>query len=850
VAGLRRKKARSLRRALVAAGQAVDISDPRQIDAFRKRFRRTQLWQLQAYFFTEEIPEVGFANDYTRDSMSRVGLVPAVLPDDPSERPVPLDDDTTPDGLDRDLCAQILSRLEPFPDLMGRIAAELDTAGECHVLLYEDEDDVDGECCRVLSVEELTTRDRLWVVKDEEEDTNGRVIVEAQGGAPYGAGPGASPYEPRDSERAPLRMSPGGLFRIWQPDRRWRNRPDAPMRRLLGVCDELLLLTQLVQGIARSRIAMTGRILAIADEFSLDSASPGPTEDAGDGAARDDPFIEDLMVAATAAMTDPTSAAAALPLIIRGRHDLLRDGIISIDLDRKIDEMTLALRREAIERIANGVNLPREVVLGIGATNHWNAEEIRNQAWKVHLEPRAMTIAAAITEAFYRPQLLAEGVDPEIVRRCVVGYDPTWFVGTPDLAESANEALDRFAISWEAYRRATGWDPDDAPDEDEVKLRLWIEQQKKVTERVALEGVTGEVEGTPSGPGTQPIEEATPVEETAPEKVPGTPQKTAPAPAPAAALVAAGRRRGVGQIGARLSGIERDLRARLQADANAVAARALERAGAKVRSAASRRKIAAEMEQWPVAEIPANMGRAGVQMLGLNDEELLAGALGTFGARYAMQVQRGQEAAARAAADAVDGRDIDPDDLNETMEPARNHGWQVLAAGMGLLLSRILYDPHPQAPPVGEFDAASVIPVGLIRASLNAAGGAQVPVPQTVDDVSRLVDAFRPGDRSSEGMGATGGPDMTTIFSESLGIEAVSRTWVYGDAVRSREFQPHNELDGLEFSDWDDPRLANDEDWPPVDYYIPGDHDGCMCDVEITFAEAATGEGAGTEEAA
>lgn len=836
-------------RALVAAGQAIPLDDAKLLERYKRRFRSTQVWQTQSAYFAKEVPEIGFAQDYTRDSMSRVVLLPAILPDDPSERPIPLDDGTTPTDLDRDLCTQTLSRLEPFPDLMGRTAQMLDAFGETHVVLYEDDNDVDGECVRVLSVEELFTRDGWWYVRDDEFDTQGYPLV--GDGAPSGDG-----RMPRgDKDHPPLVVPDGGFFRIWQPDATYYYRPASYMERLLGVSDELLLLTQLIRGIARSRIAMNGRILGIADEFSLTSAVPQSTEDAGDGEASVDPFIEDLLTAATAAIVDHESAAAALPIIIRGRHELLKDGIVSIDLERKIDEMTMKIRQELIERIANGVNLPREVVLGIGATNHWNAEEIRNQAWKVHLEPRAMAITAAITEAFYRPQLMAEGVDPEIVRRCVVAYDPSWFIGVPDLAESADEAFDRYAISYDAYRRAKGWDPDDAPDEDEVKVRLWIEQQQKITIREAVEAPQGvEVEGAPQGEGDQPIEDAKVPEVVAPEKVPGTPAKNAPAetapkppPAKAAAsLVASARSRRLAKLGGRLAGIERDLRTRLHAEANAVAARALEKAGAKVQAAANRKKadLATEMRTWPLAEVTANVGPAGVALLGLRDDELLAGALAGLEPRYRMLVDRAQHAAAKAAADAVDG-EVDYDTLDEALADSRSNGWKVMAAGLGLLLARALYDPHPAAPAVGEFDATSLIPVGLVRSSLNAAGGAHVGEPQSIEDISRLVDVFAPGDRS--GLGATGGPTMTNTFSASLGIETGLHEWSYGDAVRSREFEPHVELDGLEFVGWDDPALANTDSWPDVDYFIPGDHEGCQCDIVTTFTEAAGAEG---EEAA
>jgi hypothetical protein len=47
----------------------------------------------------------------------------------------------------------------------------------------------------------------------------------------------------------------------------------------------------------------------------------------------------------------------------------------------------------------------------------------------------------------------------------------------------------------------------------------------------------------------------------------------------------------------------------------------------------------------------------------------------------------------------------------------------------------------------------------------------------------------------------------------------------------ARPFEPHQELDGVTFTDWSDPVLANTGSFPAGGYYIPGDHGGCQCDV-------------------
>jgi hypothetical protein len=819
---------------LVASGRRIDVSDRALLDQYRKRQTRN-FWQSDAWALTNAVPELSYAMAYTRDAMSRVGIVPALIPDDPSLLPIPLDDDNAPDGVDAAECWSILQRLAPFPEYMGAVAQNLDIAGECHVAIVKDDDALTGERCRVFSTDELTAKGEEWYYRSD----------------------------PGDSSGTKLDVIAGNYWRIWQPNAQYSNEPWSHMIAMLGIGNELLLLTQAIKALSRSRIAMAGGYLFIPDELSLMPAtddSGAPTDDAGDGEAREDTFIEDLMAASEAALLDPESAAAVMRIIIRGPADI-GEKIKPIDLDRQIDATTLQLRGELIERIANGVNLPREVVLGLGATNHWNAEEIRNQSWRNHLEPRAMSIVSATTQAYYRPNLIAAGMDPDIVRRMVAWYDPAWYVGTPDLAESADEAFNLYAISWDAYRREKGWDADDAPDLDEVNLRIWIKQQERVTTRVAGEVAPGEEtlpEPSPGDSGDTPIDDAdvtsVPIDSAAPKsssptsgkKPVATPSEAAP-DTPNKKMVASVSSivdRRLAKLGPKLTGIERDLRVRLQQTASQVVTHALERAGLRARNAVQRQstrsgrppgtlrkdappEVLAAYEatmNLPAVEICAAVGPFAMATLGLSEHDLLAGATATLEGQYHRLVRRAQHAAGQAAATAT-GNEFDERDLDQQLADDRDRGWAVFSAGIMGLAGSLLYNPHPSAPTVGEFDATSVVPMGLVRDALDVAGGSTPPeVDPNVGD-------------GPTGLGATAGPSMADAFAETFDIAPDTYEWVYGDAPR-RTFIPHEDLDGATFLAWDDDVLSNGDDWPPVPFFSPGDHDGCECDVVITWTSS------------
>lgn len=84
---------------------------------------------------------------------------------------------------------------------------------------------------------------------------------------------------------------------------------------------------------------------------------------------------------------------------------------------------------------------------------------------------------------------------------------------------------------------------------------------------------------------------------------------------------------------------------------------------------------------------------------------------------------------------------------------------------------------------------------------------------------------------------------QTQDILEGKDIIVSGYEWVYGDFFRLRPFEPHVELDGVEFENFDDPVLANPDTFPDTAFYQPGDHDGCCAAGTIAsgpVAQAAT----------
>src|SRR5690606_20473254 len=120
------------------------------------------------------------------------------------------------------------------------------------------------------------------------------------------------------------------------------------------------------------------------------------------------------------------------------------------------DEIAIKLREEVIRRLANGLDVPAEILLGQGDINHWGVWSLKEEAITLAVEPRLATVADALTTQWLRPILEDEG-HPD-VGEVMVWYDSSSLRVRANRAQTALEVYDRGAISAEALRRETGFE--------------------------------------------------------------------------------------------------------------------------------------------------------------------------------------------------------------------------------------------------------------------------------------------------------------------------------------------------------------------------------------------------------
>lgn len=497
----------------------------------------TEAWQALAWSFYDDIGELRFGVNWLANALSRVNLVAAVPPASQGDEPSPIDLEKEP-SMSRqvELVTEIAGGVAGQGQLLAAASRQLTVPGLGFILATADTLTDSFSSWRVLSNDEVRKR------QDVIEVTNCET---------------GEWYELTDDDL---------LIKVWRSHPRKSWLPDSPVRAVLDSLNEISLLTKRIAADARSRLAGNG-LLVLPEEAEF---PPGQVTVNANGTTTEAPdeFIATFVQVATMAIADQDSAAAKVPLVIRVPSAVVKD-VHHITFWSEFDANLDTLRQAAVKRLALGLDMPPEVLLGMGDSNHWSAWQIAEEAITLHIEPLAETICHALTIGFLRPALEEEGIDPESV---IVWYDTTDLTTRPDRTAAASEAHSRIKISDNAYLREIGLDPADAPDDAEFKKRVLLDVAKgaptlapaMLAAAGILDAEVADAAATATDPNADP--NAAPSDGTAPPT--NVPPERGNEEPPAQAASAAG----------------------LLGASDGLVYRALERAGARLRSAAGKSK--------------------------------------------------------------------------------------------------------------------------------------------------------------------------------------------------------------------------------------------------------------------
>lgn len=307
---------------------------------------------------------------------------------------------------------------------------------------------ISGECYIVGRPDDVSGRDKWYIVTP----TEFRRIRGSNGDWDWAWGPKGQPMK--------LDLEKQVITRVWTPDpeRIWC--ADSPARSCSMILRELEQLTKLVGGEIDSRLIGNG-LLIIPNDLDLPQEE-GTTNNA-------ESLMIRLATAGAASLRGEGTALGVLPHIIEAQDpSKFQHLTFSTELSKNAHE----LRSECIERLGVGMDMPPEVLSGMGDTNHWSGFLIDGYGIKVHIEPLMNRICQALTEAYLYPALMLMGKDPG---KYTYAFDTSPLALRPQRLQDALNLYEKGIISAQAVREAGFFRDVDKPEIEESASRTVIE---------------------------------------------------------------------------------------------------------------------------------------------------------------------------------------------------------------------------------------------------------------------------------------------------------------------------------------------------------------------------------------
>jgi hypothetical protein len=838
-------------------------------------------WQKLAWGYRRLIGELRYALRFRANAISRVTWYAAQNNPDPKGMPIPL---ALRDDEDREKA----ERVTISPDLAAAAEEELARlpldAGYSFLGVWSENFDVAGECW-LHGYPDPVTNEETWSIRSvsEIEITNSRIAYKdpTLGG------------QLRDID-----LDTEELYRLWVPSPEFSHLADSSLYSMLDVLEDIVLVGREMRAASRSRAAANG-ILKIPTGLTLLRATRNDDDDNGTTPASNaSEFMADLTAAFVAPISNEGDPGAVAPVGIIGDKDDLA-AFEHMRFEREDSPLLMDKQERSLARMAVGLELPAEILTGLAEVNHWTVWSIDASTTRHHFEPGIRLMADSATMGFLRVALMARGFSSAEVAQVRIWYSLDNLTENVNRRQDALDARDRLAIGNAAFLDALGFDPEDAPTPEEMLMMIAGKQGfDQAAAAAVLDWFARRDAGEPvpelpvfpstttaqTGPGTPALPAATPTP-TGPGETPAAP---VPDTAPPGVVVAAALpacRCGFDVVDGRCSAptpghhdalvileamgatldqltasaaeqppapyrlevdvprelveAERALRDRIVVAADAAIARAVEKAGGRLRSKATADKpLSLSLRGLDALAVARTVGPDRAFALGATLDHLLGDAFSDLSGKFRRWVTLGIDAVIDRVLSMLgltrdDGRGRKVAERMAAEMGGRVDGaWDTLNARLEERAKAVLFDLDTGDVREEAERPDGFVPAGLVRAALAEIGGE----PETsggLDEHGRSVTGEPVGGLSN---GATVLREM-----EDGGAHLLGYLWVYGITMVPRQFHPHKQLDGKRFADWHDELLDTSEQYGGKyrwvgEHFQPGDHEGCMCDYVPGFA--------------
>ncbi len=420
-------------RAMTAGVEQLDLTKRQD------KLRQTQAWQAAAIGYQDQIGEIKYAFGLTANVTSRARFYAGVI-DNNDEPPIDVEAflKSVGEAVDSEQHATHLVDTAKIADeairdlfrggqarLTRILALNLQVTGEAYIFdnlgIWD-----------VASVKEITWGDPPRLQR--------------------------SKYGGRQGQANGIPLKEGAyIARVYREHPIYAADADSNMLGVLDACEQVVEFDKMMRIITRSRFS-----------------APMWALPAGTISLNGKPLDEAVRELVQGPIEDESSLYTIAPLLIQ-----LPEGTTKpekLDLGRQVDEGMISLQENYLQRILDGLDIPKDMVSGMEGVRYSNALAVSDNYFKGHIEPLLVLISDILTYAYLRPMLHKAGVPAELLDRFVVWYNPAAIVTRPDRSASADAGYANKNISGEAWRRAHGWSEHDAPDDDEILRRLALER--------------------------------------------------------------------------------------------------------------------------------------------------------------------------------------------------------------------------------------------------------------------------------------------------------------------------------------------------------------------------------------
>ena len=251
------------------------------------------------------------------------------------------------------------------------------------------------------------------------------------------------------------------MMRVWTPHPRKYDLADSSVRSTLPVLREIERLSMLTFSQIDSRLISAGLLLLPQNvSFPKKDGTPGDIST----------LLDMILTVAQAQLNGAGTAAGLVPILAEIPEGTGKD-IQHVKFETALTNELKDKLDHAIRRLATGLDIDPQELLGMGDSNHWSAWQIDENGIKLFIQPVMTRICDALTRGYLERALKVIGADPE---KYTIWFDPSPLTVRPNRFEDAFQLYQEGELSGEELRNAGNFTEDDAMSKDELaSWRAW-----------------------------------------------------------------------------------------------------------------------------------------------------------------------------------------------------------------------------------------------------------------------------------------------------------------------------------------------------------------------------------------